>query len=99
MKMLIKIALVLIPTISLSASVLAHDPAMHKMKNEKADCKNMDHSKMDMKDPVVIAMMKKCMKQNKHSEMKHDHNKMDHSKVSTEKNKVKKNDGHSSHNH
>lgn len=94
MKMLIKIALVLIPTISLSASVLAHDPAMHKMKNEKADCKNMDHSKMDMKDPVVIAMMKKCMKQSEKLEMK-----VDHSKMSTEKNKVEKDDDHSSHNH
>jgi hypothetical protein len=37
---------------------------------EKPDCaamKNMDHSKMDMSDPMMQAMMKQCM-----SEMNHD---------------------------
>lgn len=29
----------------------------------------MDHSKMDMNDPVAIAMMKKCM--NQHQKAKH----------------------------
>jgi len=90
-----KLALVLIPAISLSMAANAHDPSMHVKKAGKADCSKMDHSKMDMKDPVAIAMMKKCMKQSEtakksmkdmdHSKMKDmDHSKMkdmDHSKM------------------
>jgi hypothetical protein len=63
MKTLTKLALVLIPVISLSMAAKAHDPSMHVKKAGKADCSKMDHSKMDMKDPVAIAMMKKCLKQ------------------------------------
>lgn len=95
MKTLTKLALILIPTITLSMAATAHDPSMHVKKAEKADCSKMDHSKMDMKDPVAIAMMKKCMKQSEaakksmedmdHSKMKDmDHSKMkdmDHSKM------------------
>jgi uncharacterized protein involved in copper resistance len=87
-----KIALVLIPAITLSMTATAHDPSMHVKKAEKADCSKMDHSKMDMKDPVAIAMMKKCMKQAEKSEGKMDHGKMDHSKM-------KKKDGDNEHNH
>jgi|TARA_R110000744_G_scaffold58826_6_gene122712 hypothetical protein len=58
-----KIALVLIPALTLSMTAAAHDPKLHAQKPEKADCSKMDHSKMDMKDPVAMAMMKKCMKQ------------------------------------
>jgi uncharacterized protein involved in copper resistance len=65
MKTLTKIALVLIPTITLSITATAHDPKLHAKKAEKADCRKMDHSKMDMKNPVAAAMMKKCMKQMK----------------------------------
>jgi L-serine deaminase len=46
------------------SSAQAHDPSEHAMKKEKPKCeamKNMDHSKIDMKDPVMMAMMKKCM--------------------------------------
>lgn len=46
---------------------VAHDPAEHAKeaaaKNAPPDCaamKNMDHSKMDMNDPVMKAMMAKC---------------------------------------
>lgn len=42
------------------------------MKNaEKPDCAvmdNMDHSKMDMNDPVMQAMMKQCMSTMHHDE-------------------------------
>jgi len=79
-----KIALILVPTITLSMNASAHDPKMHAKKAEKADCSKMDHSKMDMKDPVAVAMMKKCMKQSKSSMEKMDHSKMkemDHSKM------------------
>ena len=89
-KTVTKIALVLIPTITLSMTSTAHDPKMHVKKAEKADCNSMDHSKMDMKDSVTMAMMKKCMTQTQankeeldmdHSNMKMDHSKMDHSKM------------------
>ena len=86
-----KIALVLIPTITLSLTATAHDPEMHAQKPMKADCSKMDHSKMDMKDPVAIAMMKKCMKQADASKEK-----MDHSKMKMEDSKMKKDD-HTNH--
>ena len=75
-----KIALVLIPAITLSMTASAHDPKMHAKKAEKLDCSKMDHSKMDMKDPVAIAMVKKCTKQAKKLKNKMD-KKMDHSKM------------------
>ena len=109
MKTLTKLALVLIPTITLSMAATAHDPSMHVKKAEKADCSKMDHSKMDMKDPVAIAMMKKCMKQSEtakksmkdmdHSKMKDmDHSKMkdmDHSKMKDMDHSKMKNMDHS----
>tara|TARA_R110000737_G_scaffold143258_1_gene173869 strand:- start:417 stop:701 length:285 start_codon:yes stop_codon:yes gene_type:complete len=94
MKTLTKIALVLIPTITLSMAATAHDPSLHVKKAEKADCSKMDHSKMDMKDPVAIAMMKKCMKQAEKSKSK-----MDHSKMEKKEMKMKKKDGDNEHNH
>ena len=42
----------------------AHDPSEHKAKMEKPKCeamKNMDSSKMDPNDPIMMAMKKKCM--------------------------------------
>ncbi|MBL4765719.1 MAG: hypothetical protein JKX67_10660 [Colwellia sp.] len=63
MKTLTKIALAMISTLTLSLAANAHDPSMHVKKAEKANCSKMDHSNMDMNDPVAIAMMKKCMKQ------------------------------------
>jgi hypothetical protein len=99
MKTLTKLALVLIPTITLSMTATAHDPSMHVKKAEKADCSKMEHSKMDMKDPVAIAMMKKCMKQADKSKGKMDHSKMDHSKMKKTEQKTKKKDGDNEHNH
>ena len=105
MRTLTKLALVLIPTITLSMTALAHDPSMHVKKAEKADCSKMDHSKMDMKDPVAIAMMKKCMKQSEaakksmkdmeHSKMKD----MDHSKMKKAEHQANKKDDNNEHNH
>tara|TARA_R110002167_G_scaffold115696_2_gene290151 strand:- start:1387 stop:1710 length:324 start_codon:yes stop_codon:yes gene_type:complete len=63
MKNLTKLALVLIPAITLSNAATAHEPGKQTKKAEKADCSKMKHGKMDMKDPEAIAMMKKCMKQ------------------------------------
>ena len=108
MKTLTKLALVLIPTITLSMTASAHDPKMHVKKAEKADCSKMDHSKMDMKDPVAVAMMKKCMKQSKSSMEKMDHSKMkemdhskmkgmDHSKMEKKENNKANSDDHQNH--
>lgn len=47
----------------LALSAQAHEPKEHM--NEAPDCaamKDMDHSKMDMKDPVMQAIMQRCMK-------------------------------------
>jgi hypothetical protein len=55
-------------------SAMAHDPALHTKKAEKADCSKMakmDHSKMDMKDPIMMAMMKKCQKQMEQAKADH----------------------------
>jgi len=53
-----------IPAMVLAFSSQAHEPAAHNKKAEKADCgamAKMDHAVMNMKDPVMQAMMKKCM--------------------------------------
>lgn len=92
-----KIALVVIPAMTLSLTANAHDPSMHVKKAKKADCSKMDHSKMDMKDPVTIAMMKKCMKQAEadKKEMKD----MDHSKMKKDEHESVKKDDHNEHAH
>jgi len=92
MNTLTKLALVLIPTMTLSMSALAHDPSMHVKKAEKADCSKMDHSKMDTKDAVAIAMMKKCMQQSKAD--KNTMKDMDHSKMKQAKHEAAKKDEH-----
>jgi hypothetical protein len=72
MKTLTKIALALIPALTLSMTAIAHDTESHAAKAANFDCSTMDHStmdhsKMDMKDPAVSAMIKNCMKQGKKS--------------------------------
>lgn len=67
--------------IFIAITATAHSPEMHKKKDaEKPKCdalNNMDHTIMDMNDPIVQAMMKQCMdhKQpasNHHSEIHKD---------------------------
>lgn len=56
--------LTLFSTMALVCTAQAHDPEEHMKDAEKPNCaamKDMDHSKMDMSDPVMQAMMKKCM--------------------------------------
>ena len=63
-------SLIALTTLAIAFSVQAHDPKEHMKDAEKPDCaamKNMDHSKMDMSDPMMQAMMKQCM-----NEMNHD---------------------------
>lgn len=48
----------------LAVSAQAHDPEKHMKGAETPNCasmKNMEHSKMDRSDPVMQAMMEKCM--------------------------------------
>lgn len=56
---------------AVSLPAFAHDPKLHKQVESKApDCarmKDMDMSKMDMSDPVMMAMHEKCK-----SAMQHD---------------------------
>jgi len=79
MKKLIFTLLIAAPLLTISFASKAHDPKMHMKKAEKANCgalvkmKN-GNEKMDMSDPIMIAMMKKCEKQLK-AEMK-DHEEM-----------------------
>jgi hypothetical protein len=92
MNTLTKMALVLIPALTLSFTASAHDPKLHAKKAGKADCSKMDHSKMDVKDPVAMAMMKKCMKQAKKA--KESKAKMDHSKMKMKKSLKKESEHH-----
>jgi hypothetical protein len=73
MNKLNKILLVAVPALALSLNANAHDPKMHMKTAEKADCSKMEEmkhdGKMDMKDPVMMAMMKKCMNK-EHMDMK-----------------------------
>lgn len=54
-------------TVLMAGSAAAHDPALHAAEKvnaqAKPDCEavdRMDHSKMDSKDPVAMAIHKKC---------------------------------------
>lgn len=56
--------LTLLSTMALTYTAQAHDPEEHMKDAEKPNCaamKDLDHSKMDMNDPVMKAMMTKCM--------------------------------------
>lgn len=64
MKNLIITILTLFSVTALASAAQAHDPKEHMKDAEKPNCaamKDMDHSKMDMNDPVTQAMMKQCM--------------------------------------
>ncbi|EGG93740.1 hypothetical protein IMCC1989_813 [gamma proteobacterium IMCC1989] len=66
---------ILTSSILLASNVYAHAPELHKKKNaEKPKCeamKDMDHSKMDMNDPITQAMMKQCMASEHHGDNVH----------------------------
>jgi uncharacterized protein involved in copper resistance len=81
------------PVLALAAlgvtfAVQAHDPKEHMKNAENPNCavmKDMDHSKMDMDDPVMQAMMKQCMKDMNHGEGEHSKSREDdHKKASEE---------------
>lgn len=58
------VVLLAVPALMLALSVQAHSEKEHMEKAENPDCaamSAMDHSKMDMNDSVVMAMMQQCM--------------------------------------
>ena len=60
---------VLVLPVSISAQ--AHDPKEHMGNTERPDCaaiKGMDFSKSNNNDPVMQAIMKKCMGDDHHAE-------------------------------
>lgn len=88
---------------SLTQGAFAHDPAEHAKEAADAkagpNCAAMDHSKMDMNDPVAKAMMAKCANSAKPAGMK-DMEGMDHSKMAkpeAPKPATSHNDGHKGH--
>lgn len=61
--------LLAVPGLMLAISAQAHSDKEHMKTAENPDCaamSTMDHSKMDMKDPVVMAMMQQCMSDMQH---------------------------------
>ena len=94
----VTICLLLVSFFSI-ASVHAHDPSEHTAKREKPKCeamKNMDHSKMDANDPIMMAMMKKCMREGSAE----NHHAGDAEKNSTDDNDANEVDQHNDgHNH
>uniref|UniRef100_UPI0025D761C4 hypothetical protein n=1 Tax=Neptunomonas sp. TaxID=1971898 RepID=UPI0025D761C4 len=61
--------LIAVPALMLAFYAQAHDEKEHMKTAESPDCaamSGMDHSKMDMSDPVVMAMMQQCMDSTDH---------------------------------
>jgi hypothetical protein len=61
--------LVAVPALMLAFSAQAHSEKEHMKTAENPDCaamSTMDHSKMDMNDPVLMAMMQQCMSSMQH---------------------------------
>ncbi len=85
---------VILLSMFVTGSASAHDPKMHADKSKKIDCSSIndiDHKTMDMDDPIMKAMMKKCM-----SNMDHDVSNKKHKVIDDVDNKV---DDHIKHNH
>jgi hypothetical protein len=82
----------------LSMNLYAHAPELHKKdKAEKPKCeamKNMDHSKMDRSDPIMIAMMKQCsFTADEHHSDKQKEEQDDHHNDKHDEHKIKKHHG------
>ncbi|MBG57798.1 MAG: hypothetical protein CMK46_05855 [Porticoccus sp.] len=75
-------ATLVVPALVLAFSVQAHEPEKHMKEAEKPECaamKTMDPSKMDRDDPVMQAMMQKCMDEMHQEESRPDGSHADHS--------------------
>lgn len=81
--------------LSSALSAQAHDPKEHMKDAEKPDCTamdSMDHSKMDMNDPVMQAMMQQCMKG-----MHHNNSDKNEAQADPEDNEANSDEQHSEH--
>lgn len=105
MKKLMIHSMALVATAFIASTTLAHDPSEHMENNEEPKCAGMDHSKMDMTDPVAQAMMEQCsMSGDKQKmDMKHSQHKNMHSSEKDKESmrmKMKANhDSHDEHQH
>ncbi len=63
------LSLTLLIGITISLTVNAHDPAEHTEKAEAPKCEAMDTKGMAKNDPVLQAMLKKCMAEQKNAGM------------------------------
>lgn len=87
-------SLLVIALVMSSSYVFAHDESLHAKDAEAPRCaamKNMDHSKMKKDDPIMQAMMQKCMHHD------NDHHKNHDSKHAGSENKTE--DKHKKHDH
>ena len=76
MKTYKSINLMALPLLLVTLAAFAHDPSEHSATNSKPDCAamdSMDHASMDIKDPVMQAMMKKCMSDMPQGDSHHGH--------------------------
>ncbi|PCJ51144.1 MAG: hypothetical protein COA74_01415 [Gammaproteobacteria bacterium] len=106
MNKLTKLVFIVTPLLAFSFASNAHEPKLHKKNVEKANCAPLEKmkkegKKMDMTDPVMIAMMKKCKKQTKNSEHHDGKNaeKMNHKEMNHEKKAKKKQGDEDKHDH
>jgi len=84
--------------LSMTFSAQAHDSKEHMKNAESPDCaamKDMDHKRMNKNDPVMQAMMKKCMK---HMDHGNDMKGMNHNS-SVDDSKKQSDKQHSGHQH
>ncbi len=83
MKIKVIVKVIALSAMAIAFTAQAHDPKEHMKDAQAPDCaamKDMDHSKMDMDDPVTQAIMKKCMQDMHHdSSENHQHSDDHHS--------------------
>ena len=97
MKIRLFTPIIAIAALNVAFLAQAHDPKEHMKDAKNPNCaamQDMDHSKMDMQDPVMQAMMKQCAPNMHHEESENDEAQADHNddkKISDEK--------HSEHKH
>lgn len=99
MKLKLLSTVLVLAALGVTFSAQAHDPKEHMKDAENPNCaamKDMDHSKMDMNDPVMQAMMKQCMKDMHHDDDSHA---MNHDDASDDGHKEGSDEQHSEHQH
>ncbi len=64
--------------LSTSTTAFAHDPSEHKNDSEQPNCEalnTMDHTKMDVNDPIIQAIMEQCGTHHNHEQNHQDKSK------------------------